>query len=70
MTCQAIADLLAVDHSTTSVITRHIADLLTRDGTTITPGPHRIRTLDDLYRHAAAAGITLPHPRSSTPPGS
>ena len=62
MTCQLIADLLSVDHSTVSVATRHIADLLSRNGTAITPGPHRLRTLDDLRRHAAAAGITIPGP--------
>ena len=60
MTCQAIADLLAVDHSTISVTTRHIAGLLGQHGTVITPGPQRLRTLDALRRHAAAAGITIP----------
>ena len=49
MTCQLIAGLLGVDHSTISVTTRHIADLLASQGTVITPGPHRIRTLDDLH---------------------
>jgi hypothetical protein len=62
MTCQLIADLLGAGHSTVSVATRHIADLLSRSGTAITPGPHRLRTLDDLHRHAAAAGITIPGP--------
>src|ERR1019366_5073047 len=59
MTCQAIAGLLGVDHSTISVTTRHIAGLLAQHGTAITPGPHRIRTPGDLHRHAAAAGITI-----------
>jgi transposase len=60
MTCQLIATVLGVDHSTISVTTRHIADLLSRHGTIITPGPYRLRTMDDLRRHAAAAGITIP----------
>jgi hypothetical protein len=62
MTCQHIAAVFSVDHSTISVATRHIADLLNRDGTVITPGPHRLRTAEDLRRHAAAAGITIPGP--------
>src|SRR5580704_886013 len=75
MTCQLIAGLLGVDHSTISVTTRHIADLLASQGTVITPGPHRIRTLDDLHRHAAAADIAIPDPPAgpalagSTTPG-
>src|SRR6266699_2926201 len=69
MTCQAIADLLAVDHSTISVTTRHIADLLTQHGAAITPGPHRIRTLQDLRRHATRHGITITGPSAAdTPP--
>ena len=59
MTCQAIADLFAVDHSTISVVTRHINGLLTGQGTAITPGPHRIRSLEDLRDHAARHGITI-----------
>ena len=62
MTCQHIAAVFGVDHSTISVVTRHIADLLRRDGTVITPGPDRLRTAADLRRHAAAAGITIPWP--------
>ncbi len=62
MTCQAIAGLFGVDHSTISVATRHIAGLLRRDGTVITPGPERLRTPADLRRHAATAGITIPGP--------
>ncbi len=65
MTCQHIADLLGVDHSTISIATRRIADLLSRNGTAITPSPHRLRTLDDLRRHAAAAGITIPGPAAA-----
>jgi Rhodopirellula transposase DDE domain len=70
MTCQHIADLLSVDHSAISIATRNIADLLSRHGTPITPGPDRLRTTSDLRRHAAAAGITIPrpqpHPANST----
>jgi hypothetical protein len=62
MTCQAIADLPGVDHSTISVITRHIAGPLRQHGTAITPGPDPIRTLASLRRHAAAAGLALPGP--------
>src|SRR5690242_4980745 len=68
MTCQLIAALLGVDHSTISVTTRHIAALLTAQGTVITPGPHRIRTLDDLHRHAAAAGNAIPDPPAAPAP--
>ncbi len=68
MTCQLIAGLLGVDHSTISVTTRHIADLLASQGTVITPGPHRIRTLDDLHRHAAAADIAIPDPPAGPAP--
>ena len=60
MTCRAIAALLAIDPSIISVTTRQIAGLLARAGTPLTPGPHRLRTLSDLRRHAAAAGITIP----------
>jgi hypothetical protein len=67
MTCQHIATLLTIDPSAISIATRHIADLLSRTGTIITPGPSRLRTLDDLRRHAAAAGASIPdHPANST----
>jgi hypothetical protein len=65
MTCQAIAALLDVDHSTISVTTRHIAALLTAQGTPITPGTHRIRTLHDLHQHAARHGITITGPSAA-----
>jgi hypothetical protein len=61
-TCQAIADLFAVDRSVISVATREIRDLLNAAGTPLTPAPHRLRTTGDLHRHAAAAGITIPWP--------
>src|SRR5437588_772939 len=44
-------------------ISRHIGDirrLLHLTGNTIQPAPHTLAALDDLYRHAAAAGITIP----------
>ena len=44
-------------------ISRHIGDirrLLAQTGNTITPAPHPLATLDDLYHHAAAHGITIP----------
>ena len=59
MPCQAIAAIFSVHHSTISTATRHIAALLARHDTAITPGPARIRTAAGLHRHAAAAGITL-----------
>jgi hypothetical protein len=65
MTCQAIAALLDVDHSTISVTTRHIAGLLAAQGTPLTPGPHRIRTLHDLHQHAARHGITITGPSAA-----
>ncbi len=67
MTCQHIAAALGVDHSTISVATRHLAGLLTRQGTTLTPGPHRIRSAQDLRDHAARHGITITGP-AATPP--
>jgi len=69
MTCQAIAALLGVDHSTISVTTRHTAALLARHGTTLAPGPDPIRTLHDLRQHAARHGIiiTAPGTAATTP---
>jgi hypothetical protein len=42
---------------------RDIRQLLNQAGHTIQPGPHRLASLDDLYRLATAAEITVP-PRS------
>jgi hypothetical protein len=69
MTCQAIAALLDVDHSTISVTTRHTAALLAAQGTPITPATHPIRTLHDLHQHAARHGtaITGPSAADTTP---
>ncbi len=69
MTCQAIAALFAVDHSTISVTSREIAGMLARQGTALSPGPHRIRTLDHLRDHAARHGLAIPAPGTAdTPP--
>jgi transposase len=49
--------------TTPEVISRHIGDirrLLHQTGHTIQPSPARLATLDDLYRHATAHGITAP----------
>jgi hypothetical protein len=61
MPCRLIGEILGVHESSISLATGRIAPLLTRQGITILPAA-RIRTLDDLHRHAAAAGITLPGP--------
>ncbi len=69
MTCQAIAGLFAVDHSTISVTSREIAGMLAQQGTALSPGPHRIRTLDHLRDHAARHGLAIPAPGAAdTPP--
>jgi transposase len=67
MTCQHIATLLGADPSAISIATRHIAGLLARNGTPVTPGPTRLHTLDDLHRHATAAGITIPATPHTSP---
>ncbi len=46
-----------------AAISRHIGDirrLLAQTGNTIAPAPHTLATLDDLYHHATAHGITIP----------
>jgi hypothetical protein len=57
---KAIAALLGIRHEDTC---RHIGDirhLLRQTGHTIQPSPHKLATLDDLYRYATAHGITVP----------
>ena len=57
---RAIAALYQVRHED---ICRHVGDirlLLRQTGHTIEPSPHKLATLDDLYRYAAAQGITKP----------
>jgi len=61
MPCRLIGEILGVHESTISLATGRIAPLLTRQDITVLPAA-RIRTLDDLHQHAAAAGITLPGP--------
>ena len=71
MTGRATAALLAIDPSVISIATRRIAALLQTSGTPLTPGPHQLRTLEDLRRHAAAAGLALPAPQTAgNPPDS
>ena len=60
LTQRAIATLFQIrpEH-----ISRQISDirrLLHQTGNTIQPAPAKLTTLDDLYQHAAAAGITIP----------
>jgi hypothetical protein len=59
---QAIAALFAADRTTISHAVSLTRKLLSQHPATPTPtpAPARLRTLDDLCRHAAAAGIDLP----------
>lgn len=70
MTGRAIAALLAIDPSAISTATREIAALAGTATGPLTPGPVRLRTLDDLREHAARHHITLtgPPPAADTPP--
>jgi transposase len=57
---RAIAALYQARHED---ICRHVGDirqLLRQTGHTIEPSPRKLTTLDDLYRYAAAQGITTP----------
>jgi transposase len=57
---RAIAALYQARHEN---ICRHVGDirqLLRQTGHTIEPAPRKLTTLDDLYRYAAAHGITNP----------
>jgi hypothetical protein len=57
---KAISALTRLRHED---ICRHTGDirlLLHQTGHTIEPSPHKLATLDDLYRYAAAQGITKP----------
>jgi len=62
MPCRLLGQLLGVDESTISLATGRITPLLVQQGITITPASTRITSYDDLGRHTAAAGITLPGP--------
>jgi len=55
--------IAALFQTTPEVISRHTGDirrLLHQAGHIIQPGPAKLATLDDLYRHATAHGITTP----------
>jgi len=57
------AAIAALYQATPATISRHIGDirrLLAQAGNTITPAPHTLATLDDLYRYAASHGIPVP----------
>ena len=56
----AISALFNVRPETINRRIREIRQLLDQAGYTIQPGPHRLTSLDDLYRLAATAGITIP----------
>lgn len=56
----AIAALYHVRADTLSKNISEIRRLLPQTGHAIQPSNHKLTTLDDLYRHAAAAGITIP----------
>ena len=53
-------------HTTTAAPCQAVPALLGPGHPVLAPGPARLRTPDDLRRHAAAAGITIPDP---PPPG-
>ena len=57
---RTIAALLGVRHELISRYTSDIRRLLRQIGHPIEPAPATLATLDDLYRHATAAGITIP----------
>jgi transposase len=56
----AIAVLFGVRPETVNKRIRDIRQLLEQAGYDIQPGPHRLASLDDLYRLAIAAGIVIP----------
>lgn len=58
--CHAVAALLGIRHELTSRYTSDIRRLLRQAGHIIAPAPRQLATLDELYRHATAAGITTP----------
>ena len=55
----AVAALVSVRPETINRRIREIRQLLQEAGHTIQPGPHRLASLDDLYRLATAEGITV-----------
>src|SRR5215472_8453717 len=56
----AIAALFGVRPETVNRHIRDIRQLLDQAGYAIEPGPHRLTSLDDLYRLAVATGIVIP----------
>ena len=58
--CRAVAVLLGIRHELTSRYTSDVRRLLRQIGYAIEPAPRKLTTLDDLYRHATTAGITIP----------
>ena len=56
----AIAPLFSVRPETINKRIRDIRQLLEQAGHAIQPGPHRLASLDDLYRLAAAESIMIP----------
>ena len=56
----AIAVLFGVRPETINKRIRDIRQLLEQAGSAIAPGPHRLASLNDLHRLAAAAGIVIP----------
>jgi hypothetical protein len=69
MTGHAIAALFEIDKSAISIATREIA-AIPGTAAALTPGPARLRTLNDLHGYAARHGITLTGPPgiADTPP--
>jgi Rhodopirellula transposase DDE domain len=67
MPFRLLEELLGVHESTISLATRRVTPLLAAHGITPRDGGTRISTLDELHKHAAAAGITLTtgHPAAS-----
>jgi len=56
----AIADLFRVRPETINKRIRDVRQLLNQAGYVIQPQPHRLTSLDELYRLAAAEGIPIP----------
>jgi hypothetical protein len=55
--------IAALYHTRADTLSRNIATirrLIPQTGHTIQPASHKLATLDDLYRHAAQAGIIIP----------
>ncbi len=57
-----IAALLGAHHTTIAEACQAITSLLGTSHPALAPGPVRVRTPQDLRRHAATAGITIPGP--------